>query len=202
MKKKEKIIVFVFPFLVVSLMCVLRICLYHIYEILGLEDGLFEWLQFFFYLVSGVLALVVAFRSKGESKLVFVLYILFSLGLFFIALEEISWGQRVFESTSMSVSEGNIQNESNFHNLQGVHDLVRYVYLSICFYGCFSWLLSFLRVDWLKSFIVPSILIPYFIFLTINLFNPVWFAPQDYELAELMLSLGVVLFLWDRLKGD
>ncbi|MCD4811717.1 hypothetical protein K8R14_03895 [bacterium] len=203
-KKVEKKLVFVFPFVFVVGMCVLRIVYYPLYEVIGLEDGLVEWLQFFFYLVSGILAFQVALRSRMESRFVFVLYLLLALVLIFIAFEEISWGQRLFEDNSLSVFESNVQGESNLHNIEGVHGLIGYGYLGVCFYGCFSWLLSFVRIkrDLLKFLIVPPILIPYFVFLTINLLNPVWFAPQDYELVELILSMGVVLFLWYRLEGD
>jgi len=200
--KNEKILEFIFPFVFVLGMYILRTNHYPVYESLGLEDGLFEWLQFFFYLSSSILAFSVAFKSKGESKFVFVIYILLSFILFFIAFEEISWGQRLFDGTSLSISESNVQGESNLHNIEGIHNLVRYGYLGVCFYGCFSWLLSFVRVRVLKFFIVPPVLIPYFVFLIINLLNPVWFAPQDYELVELLLSFGIVLFLVKGLEKD
>jgi len=182
---------------------------YSTYEPLGLEDGLIEWLQFFFFFISSIFAFLIALGNKRINKSIFIIYLLLSLSLIFIALEEISWGQRLFGVESYSIFDGikelpllksNVQRETNLHNFESIHSKIRYVYLAICFYGCFSWLLSFKKFGenvkrFLKYFLIPPILIPYFFFLLINVFDPLKFAPQDFEVTELLLSLGIALFL-------
>ena len=92
------------------------------------EDGGFESLGAFYFLISSVLFFV-AYRlsSKGSSLLVMtfrknVFY--FLLGVVFLVgfMEEISWGQRILNlRTPEIISQHNIQHEINIHNLQWFH---------------------------------------------------------------------------------
>ncbi|MEE2526544.1 hypothetical protein V0U79_09210 [Hyphobacterium sp. HN65] len=61
------------------------------------------------------LSVVLAWRSTGLARPV---YALIALACFFIAGEELSWGQWIFHwSTPDSLAEVNLQNETNLHNL-------------------------------------------------------------------------------------
>ena len=83
---------------------------------LSSEDGPIESLTVIFLLMSGCLCLQRARDLEFRSKCG---YIVFSLFLFFVAGEEISWGQRIMQfSTPKIFQEYNVQNEFNLHNLK------------------------------------------------------------------------------------
>jgi hypothetical protein len=68
-------------------------------------------------------------RRRGE-KLAAAFYLLFALGMFFIGMEEISWGQQIFGwETPADWGQANAQNETTLHNLgpfQGKNDILRF----------------------------------------------------------------------------
>jgi hypothetical protein len=79
------------------------------------EDRLMENLSFILFFCSAVLLSAAAVRvSKGQLRSV---YTFFAGCIFFIALEEISYGQRLFgwETPELFLSR-NIQSETNIHN--------------------------------------------------------------------------------------
>lgn len=58
--------------------------------------------------------------------------------LFFISLEEISYGQRIFGfTTPKQIKEINLQEETNIHNILG-YEINQIAYILIGFYGLFS----------------------------------------------------------------
>lgn len=79
------------------------------------EGGPIETIQFLFIALASVLALVLVFRADG----IFLKgwFSLFLAGSVYIAGEEISWGQHIFEwYTPEFWSQINDQNETNLHN--------------------------------------------------------------------------------------
>ena len=214
---KEKIwkgFVFFLPLLTGGILYYLLITNTPLYEAIGVEDGILEWTQFIFLIVSVCLSILLAFRFKKE-KILFLIYLLFSLALLFVALEEISWGERIFDGVNadlvpVSLMGRNIQGEINIHNIDSIHSKIGYVYILLGFLGCFSWLIlciskkifslnkSFLKI---VEQVVPSyIFFFYFLPLFINLFTSYGFRPQDYESVEFIFSLGIFLYLIDSYK--
>jgi hypothetical protein len=107
------------------------------------EDHLLEWIQSLTYFGSSILALLVAVRLlKNKRRALGWLNVLLSAGLLFVAIEEISWGQRVFgwESPDFFM-EFNRQEETNVHNLRPVRIVEHYIFILIGAYGCFAHLL-------------------------------------------------------------
>ena len=87
------------------------------------EDGIAESLTSIFYLLSTVICLIIFWKARGYKYLRINLLIL-ALLFFFVGMEEISWGQRVFNLMTPEVMKGiNIQNEITLHN-----DLVDFTY--------------------------------------------------------------------------
>lgn len=76
------------------------------------EDGLGEWLQF-------VVLLLMVGVSVWQARHSTIKYFWYLVGLaaFFVAAEEISWGQRIFDLEWAALQEHNHQNETNLHNL-------------------------------------------------------------------------------------
>jgi hypothetical protein len=209
-------LIVVFPILFIFGMLWLRKSDFMMYRFLGKEDGLIELLQFFFFAGSGIIAFILALKFRKVSKVMLILFLLLSIGLVFVAGEEVSWGQRIFGVEGSDVFQGeedlfflgrNVQSETNIHNFESFHNIVGYLYLAIGTYGCFVWFLACIfdklfnfkqRVrKFLPFFVSPPYLFFYFLPLGINLLPRMeWgIIPPDYEMAEFLLSLGTFIYL-------
>lgn len=134
------------------------------------EDGDVEDLQVVLFGIAGVLGLVSAWYAfKSKATWLIVLLVVFALGCFVIAGEEVSWGQRFFGfEPPASVRDRNLQEEMTFHNLDGVQQLTAYGYYLIGAWVCLGWIFvrkeqlaptdvrRFVVVDWpLITYFVP-----------------------------------------------
>lgn len=82
------------------------------------EDGLLETCSFFIWLGLAVVFVGYGLALK-KSTLKLCVYFFVALCALFIAMEEISWGQRVFDiQTPKVMQEMNLQQEINLHNLK------------------------------------------------------------------------------------
>jgi hypothetical protein len=98
------------------------------------EDGWVENLTALFYLIASVL-FVKAGWSKGLRG---VFFFGFALLFFLVAGEEVSWGQRFFGvQTPEWLGSVNVQQETNLHNIEGVHGSVRALGLLFILGVCF-----------------------------------------------------------------
>lgn len=84
------------------------------------EDQALEWASFWSFLIAGAVFALAAYRQRGTTGA--FPWFLGGLSLFgvFVAMEEISWGQRVFGFTPAEyfLAE-NYQQEINLHNVAG-----------------------------------------------------------------------------------
>ena len=86
------------------------------------EDGASEWWSVATYLASALMAVGAGWLLKrlGHPRLGWV-HLIFALALVVAALEEISWGQRLFGwATPESLSQVNEQGETTVHNIHGL----------------------------------------------------------------------------------
>lgn len=87
-----------------------------IITLLTREDGFIESLGSLFFLLCSILFLICLKVKKN------ILYLFIGLLFLFGFLEEISWGQRIFEfQTPKFFQEYNLQKEFNIHNLKWFH---------------------------------------------------------------------------------
>ena len=110
------------------------------YKTLVIEDGPIEYATAVAYFIGSFSGLALARRltAKGQRGWA-ALYALMSIGFFFIAMEEISWGQRIFHlSTPAFFQERNIQDEIGLHNMSGIRLLLHPAYIVIGFVGAFG----------------------------------------------------------------
>lgn len=84
-----------------------------------IEDGFIEWLTVLPLLIIVVVAISYLVKlSSKKSWLFSVTMCVLALLCFFVAGEEISWGQRIFQIESSSFfKKNNAQAETNLHNL-------------------------------------------------------------------------------------
>lgn len=89
------------------------------------EDGIIENLSAIFYFIASAICLLIFFKTSSPDKIYFLKtkknYFLLLLGIFFFFCfgEEISWGQRILDYSSIDfMIKNNYQHEMNLHNLE------------------------------------------------------------------------------------
>jgi hypothetical protein len=130
-----------------------------------------------------------------------VLIALFSIGCFFIALEEISYGQWIFKwETPALFQEINAQGETNLHNITGLMN-IHLLFMAIGFFGGFAWVYKRISKGGLFTDLVcpewhyASYFFPVFVFYFYWDFIRPHFhiIGNQQELFELILSFGFLL---------
>jgi hypothetical protein len=200
-KKYWKSFVLFFPLFVYYLAFITSHFPFDIFLQLVKEDRFIENSQFFILLcgalVSGFHALY--FHTKNQWRLT-VFFWCCAVGLFFIAGDEIAWGQRILgiEATE-TVKNLNTQDELTVHNLHAVQWLVNYGYFLASFLGIAAyWLCKKLLPKWVSFTPVPLLtgffLLPViFYFLQLRITAGIFHSWA--EVAELYLYSGIVIWL-------
>ena len=182
------------------------------YRALTDEDGLLEWLTVIFLCLAGLIAFCIAMRGRKNQQPNFWFFLIFSLACLLCALEEISWGQRIFDiQSSEFFLEHNDQRETNIHNViqkwgrslpffGATYDFkTKHVAgLTLLLYGAFLPILAkkpqvanFCRT--LHCVIPPRILsVSFFIAALMMIDVP---TGQEEEIGEFFFSLCFVLFM-------
>jgi hypothetical protein len=186
-----------------------------LYKSLTVEDGVVEYLTALGFLIGGIFALLLTnkrnFFTNSLVRNTFIAgCILVGLSLFFVAGEEISWGQRILGiETPEAIAEQNRQGEINLHNSEAFWPYVYSAYFYVGLYGIGVWIVEWLTRDILvltkKQEVWKKILIPgahlFVLFGMISLY--VWLrtihGPWKYqpweEYAELLLVIGITIHL-------
>ena len=168
------------------------------------EDGPLEWLQFFEYMISSLLALLVFLRRKKKKEINSIIWLLIAFLSLVIAGEEISWGQRLTGIGITSISDMNVQGETNFHNLPFFHNyLLDPIFeISCIFLGWFGWR-KFNNID---AFPAKNLSL-YFLFVALFYFyfDISWASTtqqirNDQEIFEFLLSSGIFIHCLNTLN--
>ena len=226
-----KIVIYLLPFFITLYFIALKFWDPVAYSLAIHEDSSVENLQALFYFLAAVFCAFLAVKLH-KNKMTFhsIMILLFGLACLFVSLEEISWGQRIFNiSTPKEISQYNIQSEITVHNLGIINSIIKTVYMLIGLYGTIGWLLCWtLRIHKtnLARFYVPRFyLSSYFLIvfivyailghtdLVINTLHlsklqvggDAFLGMRDEEPAELLLSMAFMLFplsiYFDKLGG-
>jgi hypothetical protein len=120
----------------IGLFLIVHIRLYdpasRIFEVLYLEDGVFESLTPILMLAAVLLIGLSIPKLRKDAQfvkvrnLITIIYLLLMLVFFLNAMEEISWGQRIFGWETPQTFEGNLQDETNLHNYFNQYYLLFY----------------------------------------------------------------------------
>lgn len=179
------------------------------------EDSMVEWLQVLCLVGAGSFLSFLAIRlSKSGQKGTALVYGLVAVGSWFLAGEEISWGQRIFGwQTPEALEQVNRQGETTLHNIRGVQELVPAAMLLASLYGaCAPLVWAAVRARWTKAtpmhlLIPPLSLVPAFALAAgYRLFRLFVWPAADYgiseysEVMELCLYLGLALFSWFNVR--
>jgi len=206
-----KIIVFLFPVVLFCVYFSIKFIAPSTYLEFIKEDSFVENAQALFFFLSSIVSFWAA-RRFIKIKLVLhgVLYGILAVGLFFIFGEEISWGQRIFNITTLDYFEKhNFQHETNIHNLNAILPFLEYGYILIGFYGASAWLFKLLmpqartKRNHLANFVAPDWHVSMYFFCCFFIYTTVYFTKykpneyfwmRDHEFAELLLALGFLFF--------
>jgi hypothetical protein len=167
------------------------------------EDQLIEYGQFWVLALGSLYALWRSQKFRNAGHWAWSMFFgICSFAFFFVAGDEISWGQRImgFE-VNETIKELNRQDEMTIHNLHAVEWLVVWGYVASSLFGAIGyWVLAIFRP--LRKFVryVPNkLLIGYFLFpLTffvaqVAVEGGIWHSWA--EVAELYLYAGLVIWI-------
>lgn len=184
------------------------------------ENSIIEWLQFVLILTSSMIFARLSLRLfQNRQTMIGVLCVLIALGMFFVAGEEIAWGQQIFGwSTPTALEEVNVQQETTLHNISSAHPIFVYAVMLAGLYGTvmpllrtFGWKKGQRSV--LSSLLVPPLcLVPAFFMpfgyrfsrlaLGVDAHFPkfIFHITKFSEVTELCLYFGVIVFAWLNLR--
>lgn len=188
------------------------------------EDGVLESIQLACFLLTTCMAGLVSLQLLSQTRyMAAVLWGLFALACLFISMEEISWGQRFFETQAAVDKTVNLQGETNLHNHKHLQIWFLFAYLLIGLVGSVG-IRFFKSLDWLLP--SPTLLwyyLPVFLFYLHILigagiasdYGIHWLVPsrsllypklllyKDQEVIEVLLGLGFFMhacFIYADLK--
>ena len=168
------------------------------------EDGPLEWLQFFEYVFSSIMAFVIYVRQKKKKEVNSLIWLLICFLSFIIAGEEISWGERLTGIGINSISNLNVQGETNIHNLPFFHNylLDPFFEISCIFLGWFGWrkfknIEAFPDKDLSLYFLLVALFYFYF---DISWASTTEQIRNDQEIFEFLLSSGIFIHSLRNLK--
>lgn len=215
----RRVHIFVLPFVVFIGCVIVKIVQPELYLASIEEDAVFESLQVIFYLLAAMLCLIASRRHTGSLSLY---YAVLALGLFVIASEELSWGQRIFHyETPAYFASNNIQNEVSLHNLPLLQRALHAAYVAVGAYGAFAWLALYRRESqtspgirrrlrhWVPVWHTSSyFFLCFFVYALLTYVvtpnpNPVdhaFFVPRDQEPVEMFLAMGVFFWILDNTR--
>jgi hypothetical protein len=204
-----------FPLLAVALIAFFKL-FPRLYTFLIAEDRLVEWGTAIAYLVAAGFAISLVLHFRRHQEWIYVLlYGVLAAGMFVIAMEEISWGQRQLGiETPPTIAELNYKKELNVHNM-GTPSWAHRAFMVVVFYGSFSRLMA---TPWLIKrfpkfvdlvtppyvlflfFFVPFL---YYVYLEFFWSEGHYITGKDQEPIELLLALGFLVFVvfnWVRYR--
>jgi hypothetical protein len=179
-------------------------------EIFWREDSLIENLQSLLYLAAALAQLYLSsvFLRRGGERLRGIFHLLLFLLFLVVGMEEISWGQRIFDwETPPFFEEINVQNETNIHNLfSGVFSPLHLAI--VLFINTYCYLLPLLfHVSSFSRALLERLRMPVIgvnlisIFIIADLVRPMDVNSLDTQITVLIFSLPLVLYLSGLLSG-
>jgi hypothetical protein len=207
-KKAIKISIFTLPLFLTLLAFFIYIRNNQLFRLVIEDDHLVEYSQFFLLLFSSLISLSLRKFWWSRERFLGVLFLLLALGLFFVAGEEISWGQRLLNlETPEQLAEINMQEELTIHNIGSIFGYVYRAYMLIGLVGSTAWIFFKLikkylspKMNKILSNLIPDwYLSPYFAAAFFYNYDRFYLNPRVGEALweepmELLLILGITIF--------
>jgi hypothetical protein len=164
-----------------------------VYESVVKEDGFLENIQVIFYFTAAVVSLICSLKFFNKfKKPEAIFFLLLFISLFFIAGEEISWGQRIFGiETPENYARMNLQEETTIHNLGFFQSKIDYIYMALGLWGAFSALI-------LKS-LIPKLYKKYQYFFPMPILFFYFFAVTRFYFLNKFVVFNYQLFTFEKI---
>ena len=173
------------------------------------EGSLVEWLGFLLLLAAACLLWKAAFQASSNGLKLLIRS--GSVGLFVLSMEEMSWGQMIFNwGTPATLNEHNVQHETNIHNLSFWHSHTWTVaacvftllsLLSVCGFlvrcsGSIrlgSWIDVILPLGCTASYFGVAALMYWGVVAEKNGIDLIYLHTREQEIAEFLFAVGVFI---------
>ena len=173
------------------------------------EDALVDWLTWIPALVGGVLGIGLAMRERrrGKERMIWLFYLVFAIGLIFIAGEETSWGQDLYHYRTPGFFERhNEQGDVTLHNLDGMNGENHFLRLGFGvggLIGLLAWKSERFRdiappralQVWFWLIAVKSVLDIFFISSAGDTM-PSYIISELSEVIEMLMAMAGLLYVW------
>ena len=185
------------------------------------EDGVSEWWSVATYSAAAALASATAWKLRESHQQKLALLHLFLAAVFLVgALEEISWGQRLFDwGTPDVLSAVNQQGETTIHNVGGLNSVISRFLFWASVVGLIS---AAVRAFWHQhgrvtsaDFIWPSLVLsPALLMILVWRMGGIWtpvnlprlimisfdLGPQGSEVPEVLIGLCICIYAYSNLR--
>ena len=176
---------------------------------LSRENSLFELVTAGLMLAGGAFGLALAWRARAqrEARWVWGFFLAFSLGMLWVGMEEIAWGQKLFGfATPEAIEAINLQGELTMHNLPWLQDRSDVMWGMFALGGLLG--IGVGRWRGLERIATPAVLAPWFLMI---LFISVPLTWKDLtgaenkvltvlgrmdEFNEMQIAMASCLYLW------
>jgi hypothetical protein len=173
------------------------------------EGSLVEWLGFLLLLAAACLLWKAAVQASSNGLKLLIRS--GSVGLFVLSMEEMSWGQMIFNwGTPATLNEHNVQHETNIHNLSFWHSHTWTVaacvftllfLLSVCGFlvrcsGSIrlgSWIDVILPLGCTASYFGVAALMYWGVVAEKNGIDLIYLHTREQEIAEFLFAVGVFI---------
>ena len=174
------------------------------FDLLRSEDGPLEWIQFFQYFVASIISFFLFIKSRNKKSLGILIWLVLAFACFIIAGEEISWTERITGFSLNSISDLNVQGETNLHNLPFFHHnlLDLSFIISSIFLGWIGWrkwpnIKSLPGKEFSLYFLFVALFYFYF---DISWASTISQIRNDQEIFEVLFSCGIFLHCLKQYK--
>ncbi|MFA6814252.1 MAG: hypothetical protein WCR60_01750 [Patescibacteria group bacterium] len=208
-KRNIKIALFILPLYLTLLSFFIHLRNNQLFRLLIEDDHLIEYSQFFLFLLSSLICFFLRKFWWSKERFLGILFLFLAIGCFFVAGEEISWGQRLLNiETPEQLAERNTQDELTIHNIDVLFGMVYRVYMIIGLLGSTAWMFFKLlkkqfstKISRILSNLIPDwYLSPYFAVAFFYNYERFYLNPRAGETLweepmEFLLILGITVFL-------
>lgn len=180
-----------------------------LYLDLLVEDRLVEWLTLSGFALAGISALIVAMLAARNVKRSGWFFVVLGIFCIFVALEEISYGQRLLSiATPELFQEINQQSELNLHNVTSILLGFRAKQLAGVGFFLYGTLLPIVTLSpvirgffsRIKFAVPPVFLAPGFALGALGTID--WPTGREEEIGELFFALALIIFTADALASQ
>jgi hypothetical protein len=174
---------------------------------LSRENSLIEFFTAGLMLIGGAWGIRMAWRVKRGGQFGWWFFLLFSVAMLIVGMEEIAWGQKLFDFAIPAAIEGlNQQHELTLHNMPGIHGHSDMMWSVFALGGLVGIGLGWWRL--FKGIAPPAALAPWFLIILCTAVPLIW---KDYsgadnrlitlfhrmdEFNEMLIAMASCLYLW------